>query len=87
MLEPQISLPSLSCRAQVPKKCCVGLGKVFLLVFIYFRKVCLFFREKKMMLFFSPHSSILLPEMDVMTGALGASMDQKATQGGPGSWH
>lgn len=39
------------------------------------------------MLFFSPHSSILLPEMDVMTGALGASMDQKATQGGPGSWH
>lgn len=33
------------------------------------------------MLFSSPHSCILLPEMDVMTGALGASMDQEATQG------
>lgn len=33
------------------------------------------------MLFSSPHSSILLSEMDVMTVPLGASMDQGATPG------
>lgn len=65
----------------MPKKYYMGLGKVFLFVLIYFRNVFLFFKKKKKMLFSSSHSSILLPEMDVISRALGASMDQEATPG------
>lgn len=56
------------------------LGKTFYLYLFILEKTFLFFKKKKM-LFSSPHSSILLPEMDVMTGPLGASMDQDATTG------
>lgn len=77
LIEPkQISLPSLSCRAHVPEKYCVGLG-TFLFVFTHFRKVILFFKKKKIdALLFSPFLYLAA----IWMWWLG-HMDHKATPG------